>query len=222
MTVDLQARCEELLAKGRELSKRIRLYEGKANFWHRPEDVPELQAWISSTANFFRLIATPDTYFHQECTRIVEDKELSRGVPHHSVQKLVGLLQSAADEMKAGLMRKAEYVFVATTFDHFLDHASEYHKAAKKIEASILASAVFEDAVRKLAQKHNVSEAGRPLETLIDELTKSGVLTSVKAKRVKGFGSGVRNKALHAQWDEFDIRDVGELINGTRELVEML
>ncbi len=52
-------------------------------------------------------------------------------------------------------------------------------------------------------------------------MTKSGALTSVKAKRVKGF-SGVRNKALHAQWDEFDIRDVGELINGARELVEML
>ena len=221
MNVDLQARSEELLARGRGLSKRIRLYEGKRNFWHRDEDIPELQAWIGSTANFFRLIATPDTYFHQECTRVIEDKQLSGGVPHHTIQKLTGLLQSAAEEMKAGLMRKAEYVFVSTTFDDFLDHASEYHKAGKKLESSVLASAVFEDAVRKLAQKHGISESGRSVDTLIDELTKSGALTSVKAKRVKGFG-GVRNKAFHAQWDEFDIRDVGELINGTRELVEML
>ena len=221
MNVDLQARSEELLARGRELSKRIRLYEGKPNFWHRDEDIPELQAWIGSTANFFRLIATPDTYFHQECTRVIEDKQLSGGVPHHTIQKLTGLLQSAAEEMKAGLMRKAEYVFVSITFDDFLDHASEYHKAGKKLESSVLASAVFEDAVRKLAQKHGISESGRSVETLIDELMKSGALTSVKAKRVKGFG-GVRNKAFHAQWDEFDIRDVGELINGTRELVEML
>lgn len=222
MPTDFQARCEELLNEGRELAKRIRRYEGKPGFWHHPDDIPALQAWISSTANFFRLIATPDTYFHQECTRIVEDKQLSDGVPHHSIQKLVGLLQSAAGEMKAGLMRKAEYVFVATTFDDFLDHAAEYHTAGKKIEASILASAVFEDAVRKLALKYGIPETGRSLDTLVDDLTKLGVLTPVKAKRVKGFGGGVRNKALHAQWDAFDIRDVGELINGTRELVEML
>ena len=129
--------------------------------------------------------------------------------------------ETASPNIYAGLMRKAEYVFVSTTFDDFLDHASEYHKAGKKLESSVLASAVFEDAVRKLAQKHGISESGRSVDTLIDELTKSGALTSVKAKRVKGFG-GVRNKAFHAQWDEFDIRDVGELINGTRELVEML
>jgi hypothetical protein len=167
------------------------------------------------------LIATPDTYFHQECTRVLEDEHLKTGVPHHSIQKLLGLLQSAAEEMKAGLMRKAEYVFVATTFDDFLDHATEYHKAGKKVESSVLASSVFEDTVRKLAQKHGVPEPGRSLDTLIDELIKIGVLTPVKGKRVKGF-AGVRNKALHAQWDEFDIQDVGELINGIRELVEML
>lgn len=221
MTTDLQARCNELLAKGQDLAKRIRSYEGHRNYWHQTEDIPELQAWISSTANFFRLIATPDTYFHQECTRVLEDEHLKTGVPHHSMQKLLGLLQSAAEEMKAGLMRKAEYVFVATTFDDFLDHAAEYHKAGKKMESSVLASTVFEDAVRKLAQKHSVPESGRSLETVIDELTKKGALTPVKAKRVKGF-AGVRNSALHAQWNEFDIRDVGELINGTRELVEML
>jgi hypothetical protein len=221
MDIDFQARCEDLLSRGRELSKRIRTFQGKANFWHSDSDIPELQAWISSTANFFRLIATPDTYFHQECTRITEDKQLSGGVPHHTIQKLTGLLQSASEEMKAGLMRKAEYVFVSTTFDDFLEHASEYHKVGKKLESSVLASAVFEDAIRKLAQKHGLSEAGRSVEILIDELAKGGVLTSVKAKRFKGF-AGVRNKALHAQWDEFDIRDVGELISGTRELVEML
>ncbi len=221
MTVDYQARCEELLTRGKELAKRIRIYEGRANFWHSDKDIQELRAWIASTANFFRLIATSETFFHQECARAVEDPQLLGGVPHHAVQKLVGLLQSAAEEMKAGLMRKAEYVFVATTFDEFLEHATEYHKAGKKTESSILASAVFEDTVRKLSERHGIAESGRPLETIIDDLAKKGALTPVKAKRVKGFGA-VRNKALHAQWDEFDIRDVGDLISGTRELIEML
>ena len=57
------------------------------------------------------------------------------------------------------------------------------------------------------------------LEPLIDELVKQNIFTPVKAKRVKSF-AGVRNHASHAEWDDFDIRDVGELINGTRELID--
>jgi len=57
------------------------------------------------------------------------------------------------------------------------------------------------------------------LDPLIDELVKAGVFTPVKAKRVKAY-TGVRNHADHAEWDAFDIRDVGEIINGTRELIE--
>lgn len=167
------------------------------------------------------MCATPDTYFLQEANRVVEAKELSGGVPYHTVQKLLGLLQSVFEEMKHGLMKKAEYVFVASTFDEFLDHASEFHKAGKKIESSVLASAVFEDAVRRLAMKMTVEQAGRALDAVIDDLTKCGAVTQVKAKRWKSY-AGVRNSALHAQWEDFDIRDVGEMIKGTREIIEAL
>jgi uncharacterized protein YutE (UPF0331/DUF86 family) len=182
---------------------------------------PELQAWIASAANLFRIIATPDTYFHQECERILQDEDLRRGVPYHVVQKLIGLLDSVLEEIQRGLLRKAEYIFVASTFDDFLDHAEEYHKAGKKIESSVLASAVFEDSVRKLAAKNELKQSGVALEAIIDDLVKMNVITAVKAKRIKGY-SAVRNKALHAQWDDFDIRDVGEMIKGTREILEML
>ena len=45
------------------------------------------------------------------------------------------------------------------------------------------------------------------------------MFTPVKGKRVKGFAS-VRNHSLHAEWDKFDIQDVGELIKGIRELID--
>src|SRR5687768_10443828 len=106
MAPELNARCDELINRGRMLASRIRVYEGRPSHWFLPEDVPALQAWIASVANFFRLCATPDTYLMQECTRIVEEKALVQGVPHHTVQKLVGLLESVAEEMKHGLMRK--------------------------------------------------------------------------------------------------------------------
>jgi hypothetical protein len=221
MTSDIMARCSELIGRGRELSGRIRYYDSRPSFWFASESVPELQAWIGSVANFFRLTATPDTYFSQECQRIVEDKDLAGGVPFYTVQKLLGLLNSILEEMKAGLLRKAEYIFVATTFDDFIDHAAEYHKAGKKTESSVLVSAVFEDAMRKAATKFGVTHKGESLDSVIDELGKRGHVNPVKVKRYKGIAS-LRNSALHARWDEFDIKDVGSAINGTRELIEEL
>lgn len=221
MSPDLEARCLELIERGRALASYIRVYDGRPNYWFRAEDVSSLQAWIASTANFFRLCATPDTYFLQEAARIVKDEQLVGGVPYHSVQKLIGLLLSISEEMKHGLMRKAEYIFVASTFDDFLDHAAEFHKAGKKTESSVLASTVFEDAIRRLAAKMTMEQAGRSLDSLIDDLVKCGAVTPVKAKRWKSY-AGVRNSSLHAQWDNFDIRDVGEMIMGTREIIESL
>ncbi|AJG19095.1 hypothetical protein RR42_m1698 [Cupriavidus basilensis] len=50
---------------------------------------------------------------------------------------------------------------------------------------------------------------------------KKGTITPVKAKRWKAHAA-VRNEALHAQWDKIELRDVGDLIRGTREIIEDL
>lgn len=221
MDLEIRERCKELIQRGKNFSTRARRVERSGHYYFGVELTPELQAWVASVANLFRIIATPDTYFYQECERILQDQGLRNGVPYHVVQKLIGLLDSVQEEIEHGLLRKAEYIFVASTFDDFLDHADEYHKAGKKIESSVLASAVFEDSVRKLATKGGLSESGIGLDALVDTLAKANILTAVKAKRMKGY-SAVRNKALHAQWDSFDIRDVGEMIKGTREVLEML
>jgi hypothetical protein len=221
MDLELQNRFKELIERGKTLSSRARFVLATQHHYFGSESMAELQAWIASVANLFSIIATPNTYFHQECGRILQDEGLREGVPYHVIQKLRGLLDSVLEEIQKGLLRKAEYIFVASTFDDFLDHAEEYHKAGKKMESSVLVSAVFENSVRKLCTKSAVKESGVALDALIDALVKVNVLTTVKAKRIKGY-SAVRNKALHAQWDDFDIRDVGEMIKGTREILEML
>ncbi len=178
MDAELHDRCKELIDRGRGYALRIKYYQGSPGYWFSSELIPELQAWIASVANLFRIIATPDTYFQQECGRLLQDEHLRRGVPYHVVQKLVGLLDSLSEEMQRGLLRRAEYIFAASTFDDFLNHAEEYHKAGKKIESSVLASAVFEDTVRKLAARSELKQSGVALETIIDDLAKANVITT--------------------------------------------
>lgn len=221
MTPDFQARCSELITRGQALCARIGHSSHGTDFWFEERDIPQAQAWIGSVANLFQLAAMPGTYFVEEVKRTVEQDHLRNGVPFNAVQKLLGLLQSLAEEMQNGLLRKAEYIFVATTFDDFLDHASEFHRSGKVIESAVLCSAVFEDSVRKLAEKVAVPQAGVNLDTVIDALAKQGATTPIKAKRWKSF-AGIRNSALHAQWDGIDLRDIGQMIDGTREIIESL
>ena len=219
MDMDIKARFNALIERGTELRARVPRDEFGPEYWTRTEDMDEYQAWLSSVANLIVTIAPPSSHFPERVAVVLKHEQLSTGVPSSVFLQMQGLLSSAREEFDHGLLGKIEYIVAAATFDDFLDHAAEYHKGDKKIEASVLASAVLEDTVKKIANKNGQTVAGKSLGPLIDDLVKAGVLTPVKAKRVKGW-AGVRNHALHAEWDSFDIRDVGNLIAGTRELLE--
>jgi hypothetical protein len=215
----IDARFKALLEEGEQLLERVPRDEFGLEMVVGSDDVPDFQAWLSSSANLISAIAVPDTYFAQECQRVVTHEDLKHTVTTSVFQKMLGLLRSAHQEWDAGLLRRVEYIFVASTFDDFLDHAADYHHGGKKMESSVLVSAVLEDTVKKIARKHGLSTSGISLDPLIDELVKIQVITPVKAKRVKSW-AGVRNHALHAEWEKFDLKDVGEAVQGTRELIE--
>ncbi len=130
-----------------------------------------------------------------------------------------GLLSSAREEFAHGLLNKIEYVVAAETFDDFLDHAETYYKGKLKAEASVLASVVLEDTVKKIAKKNSRKVDGKSLEPIINNLVDASVFTQLEAKRIKSFAA-IRNHALHAEWECSKIGDVDDLIKGTRKLLE--
>ena len=216
----LMSRIDALLQTGQTLLARRR-HQGEhgPEYWVEERFIPDAQAWMTSAANLVSITTANGSYFREELLRITTNDRLQGGAPWALVQKMHGLLASLKDEAVHGLLRKLEDVVLATAFDDFLDHAETFHKGNKASEAGVLAAIVLEDTIKRIAVKNNVSAAGLSLEQLVDELVKAGVFTPVKAKRVKAY-AGVRNPALHAEWDKFDIRDAGELISGTRELIE--
>lgn len=220
METELLERAKLLLERGKQHSMAIgRSDRFGTDYWYKSDQIPAVRSWFDSVFNLFRLITTPDMHYYEQVIEISKDPDLKHGAPFWAVQKLCGNLASIIEEIELGLLKKAEYIFTATAFDDFLDHAEHFHKAGKKIESSVLASIVFEDTLRKISEKHNQANSGESIETIIDNLTKENAWTSVKAKRIKAYAA-VRNKALHANWEEFEHRDVGELIKGVRELIE--
>lgn len=209
-------RCDTLLQEASSFPRRI----DRRNY-HFSNATQLLQKWILSVCNLISTTVPQNNLFYIESQKLLSDENLNDLIPYHVTERLTGLLESFRDELQLGLLRKLEYIVMATTFDDFLDHAEHFHRGGKQQESSVLVSVVFEDTLRKIAKKNSIEEKGMSLETIIDELAKINVITPVKSKRIKGFGA-VRNKALHAQWSEFDLRDVGDLIRGTKELIEML
>ena len=200
MKEKITKRFEELLDKGELLSKQVPLdSESRPHYWIPAQDIAEFQAWLFSTANLLKQVSLKDSPYQMEVDRLLANENMATGVPTDIVFKMLGLLHSAYQEWLRDFLSKLEYIVVAETFDEFLDHAKSYHAANKKIEASVLAK--------------------KTLEPLVDSLKSNDVFTAVKAKRAKAY-SGLRNKALHAEWDEFDIKDVGEMIKGIEEIIE--
>ena len=148
----------------------------------------------------------------------MDDKEFEDGIPVRVILNLHGVLASLLDEMKAGLLNRVEDIIISETFDKFLDYAIEFHKGGKKKESSILASVVLEDSINNIALKNNIDVKGVSLDPLVDELVKKEVFTTVKGKRIKSFIC-IRNHAFHAEYDQYELRDVGKMIEFIGELL---
>ncbi|PBP77044.1 hypothetical protein [Pseudomonas syringae] len=206
-------RIDELISRGNAAARS----QSSQDYWVK--DVVEAQSWFSSAANAIHQVAPPGSFYMAELQRIVEHEHLKGGFPKASIEKLLGLLQSVQHEAQAGLLVKLEDQVVASAFDDFLDHATLYHKGGKLNEAAVLASAVLEDTIKRIARKNEIAVNGVSLDPLIDELTKRSVFTQVKAKRLKSYAA-VRNHALHAEWEKLDLRDVGAQLSGLRELLD--
>ena len=214
----IKLRLNELIKNGNDILSNLNLKENKSNYYFEKSHTKNIQSWMISSANLISNIPHNNTYL-KEYEKIRNDEHINELIPIHVVQKLTGLLESLKNEIESGLLKNLEYVFIADTFDDFLKHAENFHKSNNKKEAAILASIVFEDTIRKIAEKNNIKQEGINLDKLIDSFSKQNIFTNIKAKKAKTFAT-IRNKALHTQWSEFDIRDVGDLIKGTKEIIE--
>lgn len=205
-------RFNELAQAGEQLFEKIR-YSIPVDLQHRPECV----SWIFSAANLLEIATPPESRYYREAQRLIPAAD---GIIYPDlVANILGVLKSAAAESSSGLLTRLEDHFVGLTFEQFLQHAAAYNERGKKMEAAVLASAVLEDTVKRLCQKHGIATDDKSLEPLINGLKVNGIVGRVKAERLKSYAS-LRNQAFHAQWDNFDDRDLRQMIEGLEELLD--
>lgn len=209
----IKARIQQLIAASEELSR--------GNQHDQCVDAAQTahcSAWITAAQNIVHTaIAAPGNPYRARADHIAYQKH-GLGI-HRAVQEFSAVLSALLVDADAGMLAAVADQVRAETFDDFLDHAAHYLNNNRKNEAGIIAGVVFEDSLRQICRKYFIPEKGQPLDELISLLAKNGSLTDTKAKRAR-VCAHVRTKATHAQWDEFEVKDVQAAIDFTRELIE--
>jgi hypothetical protein len=178
-------------------------------------DAASARQWITQAANLVAIV-TSRRGMHWEAMQPVL-QGLDGRIDRRGVAQLEGILTAVDADRKLGLLTEVSYQIYAETFDDFLDQAERMHKSGSVEGSSVLAAAVLEDTMKKIAQKNSIRPSPG-LEETINSFVAAGIFTPVNAKRVKAW-AGIRTAALHARWGELDLKAVGDLIRGTRELI---
>lgn len=124
----IEQRFNELIQQGLLLSRQT----GGDSYWVDDSSIPLFQTWLSSAVNLIQMISPKQSYHFNECNNIMQHEHLSQGIPIIVYQRMYGLLASANEEWKRGILKVIQYIVAAETFDDFLDHASDYHKSNKR------------------------------------------------------------------------------------------
>jgi hypothetical protein len=175
--------------------------------------------WLVSATHVVSLICkSPTEPYRLQMTILSNSVNASGYMVNTSVGQAAEILTRLSYDVENGLIASLVTVARAEALDDLLDQAREYQKRNNKQGAGILATAVFEDTVRRLARIKEIAEAGVSTDRVISELDRQQFITSILAKRCR-VAAGVRNYALHAQWDDFSLEDVGDVMRLTHQLL---
>ena len=163
----------------------------------------ECSAWLGASFNAIcQACASPAHPYRKSYDEI--SSSASESMVHNRVGAVGELLKNVLEDGRRGLLTSVADNATAETFDDLLDHAEEYHRIERKEGSSILAAAVFEDTLRRIANANEIETSDVKLDTVISNLTRAGVINKIVDKRCRT-AAGVRNAALHADWDVFTL-----------------
>jgi len=181
------------------------------------QQAQQCKGWLAAALNIVQVIVTdPNAGYRKTAEKIAEQRW--GYVINNGVGEMSHVLANLLADAQIGLLSSVADVARAEVFDDFLDHAKSYLGAGHIDRAGVIAGVVFEDSLRRVCRKNEIDEKGEKLDSLISELQKAEVISPTKAKRAR-VAAHVRTKATHAQWEEFDGKDVEATIQFSEELI---
>ena len=197
-------RLNELIASGEELLKDA----------SSPDHGARTQWGISSVSILKQVFSEQSP--HYEVFHIL----FKRGLDSSSIKRCIGILRAAKDDYDNGYIFDTKVLIEAEVFDEFLEQAEELFGKGYYQPAAVVTGCVLEDGLRKLCLRNNVALQQNPtIDPMNAELAKVGIYNKLTQKKITTLAD-LRNKAAHGQWDQFNEKDVEEMIRDVRRFME--
>lgn len=132
-------------------------------------------------------------------------------------------LAAFRSDVEGGYLRTLAELIHADVFADLLEMASELHDKRYKDAAAVIAGSVLEEHLRKLANANGVAAAkpdGSPMKASVinAELAKAGIYNKLEEKAVTAW-LGLRNSAAHGKYEDFEEKQVANLIRDVRDFL---
>ena len=144
----------------------------------------------------------------------LEDLYTKYGTSTYNIPKFVGIIESAYEDLKLGLLEDTRALITAEVFVDFIEQAEYLLSNEYKLPAAVLARAVLEYSLRILVKKNIITLSGRPkLDKMNADLAKKNIYNRNVQKQVTAW-AGIGNSAAHGRPNEFSGSDVRNMIKG--------
>ncbi|MBI2966360.1 MAG: hypothetical protein HYY40_00920 [Bacteroidetes bacterium] len=180
------------------------------------EKSSDIQYYFGEVLTFIDKITGINKYFYNEAKNCINASRRQGGIHVMNISNLIGHLKYLKDAIENEWLIKFEEQIRGNDLIGFLDYAKGYLADGKKMESSVISSAIFEYALRQIGSKNSIEH--RDIEQIINGLKRSNIITKVKSNQYKYFSS-LRNNALHAKWTEFELNDIKSLIDELTGLI---
>jgi hypothetical protein len=199
-------RLEELIERWKTIQENVRAIEMKTDI-EREQLRSKWERCLQSTKNILRYSQLEE--FLERIDEIMKNKSYDS----FKAAWVIGVLQSAQDELSRGFFGKIKYLLHADFFDSVVDQAKELLRTGHRIPSAVLSRVIIEQWLRDIAEKESISAFDtEKLSNLNNSLKKSGTFSTPKWRQVQSF-LDVGNSAAHGKDDEFEDDDIQRMID---------
>jgi len=205
----IAARIDELLSR---LSK----FSPDASSERRPQhELAAFQECVAATVSIGTTVYGDGSVQMGELLKIVEgirNINKSPGVMDGRIAVVLhGFLSNLKREIQAGLLIRLAEAAADEVLGDFIVLADRALTAGQKDVAAVLASAALEDLLKRKAAILGINADDQELAAIVSALKAKGVFHGAEPRIVSSF-VGLRNRAMHAQWDKISGPDVASLL----------
>jgi hypothetical protein len=217
MSDAITSRLAELVKDGRELVDD--LVDQQDDTWVDDGDVAIYESWLAASGQLLLNIEGPESASFGKFRQIINSQHNPVGVKTFVVRQVFDLMLGVFEEWSCGVLRRYEDIVAAPILDDLLDLAERYRADDRRAEASALACAVFEQALRRIAARNGISRSDKKLPALADEVARVDAIDDRAAGRLQR-SVAVHENVREARWNDVADEDIAGLIADTRQLVQ--